>query len=183
MMRILKENKLVYELVRRLYTLIFKLRYRAKKIDARARILKPLYLSSDFVLGRYSFINKGCFIGPKVQCGNYVMFGPYVIIAGGDHGYSTVGQPMYFSGRQDICDTTIGDDVWIGANSCIKAGVTIGDGAIIGMGSVVVKDVPPFAIVAGNPARFIRMRFDESQMVQHKNNISDHDKVVRNYCK
>lgn len=57
--------------------------------------------------------------------------------------------------------TTIGNDVWIGERCLVKAGVTIGHGAIIGMGSVVTKDVPPYAIVAGNPARLIRLRFDE----------------------
>jgi virginiamycin A acetyltransferase len=58
-------------------------------------------------------------------------------------------------------DTTIGDDVWIGHQAFIMPGVTIGSGAIIGAGSVVTKDVPPYTIVAGNPAKLIRKRFDE----------------------
>ena len=64
-----------------------------------------------------------------------------------------------------ICDdghfTIIGNDVWIGENVTIKGGVKIGDGAIIGMNSLVTKDVPPYAIVGGNPAKIIRYRFDE----------------------
>lgn len=55
--------------------------------------------------------------------------------------------------------TMIGNDVWIGNGAFIKAGVTIGDGAIIGMGAVVTKEVEPYAIVAGNPAKVIRYRF------------------------
>ena len=55
----------------------------------------------------------------------------------------------------------IGHDVWIGANVIILNGVKIADGAIIGAGSVVTKDVPPYGIVGGNPARLIRKRFDE----------------------
>lgn len=90
---------------------------------------------------------------------------------------------MYFSGRQNIPTTIIGNDVWIGANSCIKAGVCIGEGAIVGMGSVVVKDVPAYAIVAGNPARLIKMRFNESQALKHSEKISDETKIIRNYCK
>jgi virginiamycin A acetyltransferase len=58
-------------------------------------------------------------------------------------------------------DTVIGNDVWIGQNSTVLPGVKIGDGAIIGMESVVGSDVEPYTIVAGNPARMIRRRFDE----------------------
>ena len=57
-------------------------------------------------------------------------------------------------------DTVVGNDVWIGQNSTILPGVHIGDGAIIGMNSVVGSDVPPYTIVAGNPAKIIRKRFD-----------------------
>lgn len=58
-------------------------------------------------------------------------------------------------------NVTIGNDVWIGLNTFILSGVTIGDGAVIGANSVVTKDVEPYAIVAGNPARLIRKRFDQ----------------------
>jgi len=61
--------------------------------------------------------------------------------------------------------TRIGNDVWIGAGATLLGkggGLTIGDGAIVGAGSVVTKDVPPYAIVGGNPARIIRYRFDEA---------------------
>lgn len=59
-------------------------------------------------------------------------------------------------------DIVIGNDVWIGYEAVIMAGVTIGDGAIIGTRAVVTKNVPPYAIVGGVPAKIIRMRFDEA---------------------
>ena len=57
--------------------------------------------------------------------------------------------------------TEIGADVWIGEGAFLKAGLNVGHGAIIGMGAVVTRDVPPYAVVAGNPARLIRYRFNE----------------------
>ena len=65
---------------------------------------------------------------------------------------------IFDQGPQDI---VIGNDVWIGAEVMIKRGVTIGDGAVIGTRSLVTKDVPPYADVAGTPARLIRYRFDD----------------------
>lgn len=56
----------------------------------------------------------------------------------------------------------IGNDVWIGARAIILSGVTVGDGAVIGAGAVVPRDVPPYAVVAGNPARIVRYRFDDN---------------------
>jgi len=61
-------------------------------------------------------------------------------------------------------DIKIGNDVWVGATSTIMSGVTIGDGAVIGAGSTITKDVPPFAIVAGNPGRVVKYRFTKEQI-------------------
>lgn len=61
-------------------------------------------------------------------------------------------------------DIIIGNDVWIGANSTIMSGVKIGDGAIVGATSTVTKDIPPYAIVAGNPAKIIKYRFNDEQI-------------------
>lgn len=59
-------------------------------------------------------------------------------------------------------DIVVGNDVWFGYGSLIKNGVKIGDGAIIAAGAVVVKDVPPYSIVAGNPAKVVKKRFDDA---------------------
>lgn len=62
--------------------------------------------------------------------------------------------------------TIIGNDVWIGFRALILSGVTIGDGAVIGAGAVVIHDVPPYSVVAGNPARIMRYRFEPEKIEQ-----------------
>ena len=61
-------------------------------------------------------------------------------------------------------DITVGNDVWIGTRATILSGVTIGDGAVVGAGTVVARDVPPYGIVVGNPARLVRTRFNDAQI-------------------
>lgn len=85
---------------------------------------------------------------------------------------------------QNYPQTIIGSDVWIGEFVTIKGGVHIGDGAIVAARSVVTHDVPPFAIVAGVPARFVKWRFDEEQielMKEIKWWDWDKEKIARNY--
>ena len=66
----------------------------------------------------------------------------------------------YYGNDKDKIRTTIGKDVWTGANAVILKGVKIGDGAVVGAGSIVTKDIPSYAIVVGNPARILRYRFN-----------------------
>ncbi|WP_422229174.1 CatB-related O-acetyltransferase [Rickettsia endosymbiont of Halotydeus destructor] len=80
-------------------------------------------------------------------------------------------------------DTIIGNDVWFGTNSTIMPGVNIGNGAIIGACSVVTKDVPPYSIVVGNPAKIVRQRFPDEiieQLLKIKWWDWDYDKITRN---
>ena len=83
----------------------------------------------------------------------------------------------------DKGDTVIGNDVWFGHEAMVMPGVKIGDGAIIGARSVVVKDVPPYTIVGGNPAQIIRKRFSDeiiNQLVQIQWWNWDYEKITRN---
>lgn len=75
-------------------------------------------------------------------------------------------QMSTFATRPDRGDTVVGNDVWIGYQSLIMPGVRIGDGAIVAAGSVVVSDVPPYAVVGGNPARHIRERFSPADVAR-----------------
>ena len=102
------------------------------------------------------YANAHCHILGEITFGDNVLIGPKVIIWGRDHG-TDKSSPMNTQTytRKPI---TIGNDVWIGACSIILKGVKIGDGAIVGAGSVVTKDVEPYSVVAGNPAKLIKYR-------------------------
>lgn len=125
---------------------------------------------SDLVADAYAFINVGCLVGPKVSIGRYTMFGPEVAVIGADHDYNSSENPIIWTGRpKDIRPTRIGRDCWIGMRAIIMSGVTIGDGAIVAAGSVVTKDVAPYDIVGGTPARVLKRRFDnEADIARHQ---------------
>jgi len=96
------------------------------------------------------------------------MMGPQVIFYTRNHTFSRTDIPMSEQGFEPTRPITICDDVWIGVRAMFLPGVTVGRGAIIGAGAVVTKDVPEWAIVAGNPARVVRFRYEkvESQTLE-----------------
>jgi len=108
------------------------------------------------IVGDNFYMNADCHMQGNIIFGRDVMIGPKVVIWGRDHG-TVLGFPMREQGsvKKDI---VIGNDVWIGANVTILKGVTIGNGVVIGAGSVVVNDIPQYAIAVGNPAHVIKYR-------------------------
>lgn len=122
---------------------------------------------------RHSYCGYDCsFV--HVDVGSFCSIANGVTIGGAQHPVHFLStSPTFLSHRDSVkakfaehvynpaFRTTVGNDVWIGERALIKAGVTIGHGAVIGMGAVVTRDIPPYAIVAGNPARLIRMRFSQ----------------------
>lgn len=98
-------------------------------------------------------------IGP-VSIGNHVIMAQHVVLSGLNHGYTDPAVPISLQ-PCSVAPIRIDDECWIGANSVITAGVHIGKHSVVAGGSVVTKDVPPYSVVAGNPARVIR-RYQES---------------------
>lgn len=157
----------VYSVLREIRASIRRIKYGAKFVHPSAYLDWGCSISKDFRLGAFSYIGPSANIAPGVCAGNYVMFGPRVVIVGKDHRFDKPGVPTIFSGRPPSANTYIEDDVWVGANATIIAGVRIGRGAIVAAGAVVTRDVPAYAIVGGVPARVIGMRFDESEIEIH----------------
>jgi virginiamycin A acetyltransferase len=159
----------------------------------RVVFLKPLIQSPNIVVGDYSYYddpddptafernNVLYAFGPeRLVIGRYCALAAEVrfLMAGANHptaGVSTFPFAIFggtWAERTvDLIydlpsrgDTVVGNDVWIGYRAMVMPGVRIGDGAIVAAGTVVSKDVPPYGIVAGNPARLVRRRFDEADI-------------------
>lgn len=126
------------------------------------------------VLGDFTYIAGGTVIR-NTTLGKFCSIGPDILIGLGKHPSSVFvsTHPLFFSilgqAQEIVCDrsyfdefapVTIGNDVWIGARAIVLDGVTISDGAIVAAGSLVTKDVPPYAIVGGVPAKVIKYRFE-----------------------
>ncbi len=130
---------------------------------------EPERFAEKCVLYHYEFLGDRLIIGKFCAIATGVRF----IMNGANHSLAGVSTYPFqiFGGdwladfdpasylRETRGDTIVGNDVWIGMDATILPGVTIGDGAVIGTGATVTKDVPPYAVVAGNPARVIRNRF------------------------
>lgn len=114
-------------------------------------------------VGCYSEIN-GATIYPRTVIGKYCSVARGAAVGAPDHPLDCLGTSLALRGTKDrliLETTTIGNDVWIGANAVIRGGVTIGHGAVIAAAAVVTRDVPPFAIVVGVPGKVTRRRFSD----------------------
>ena len=109
----------------------------------------------DIQIGDNSNINSRAMIVGPVKIGNYVMFGSNSRITGLTHNYEDISIPIKLQGVSSKI-SEIEDDVWIGGNCVIIQGITIGTHSLVAAGSVVTKNVEPYTIVAGNPARSIK---------------------------
>jgi maltose O-acetyltransferase len=109
-------------------------------------------------VGDRSSIGERASLSGTVTLGHDVMMGEDVLMMTRNHEFFRTDIPMNRQGFRAEKPITIGNDVWIGARVIILPGVTIGEGVIIGAGSVVTKDVPAWAVVVGNPARVIKDR-------------------------
>ena len=114
----------------------------------------------DVIIGNDSLVGMGNVIIGPVIIGNNVILAQNVVASGLNHEYKDPDVPIHLQ-KVTTATITIEDDCWIAANTVITSGVTIGKHCVIAAGSVVTKDVPPYSVAAGNPAKILK-QFDTS---------------------
>ena len=125
--------------------------------------INKFYIGTNSTIEEFSVMDNGVgeiIIGNHI--GNHVILAQNVVLSGLNHNYEDISLPIHLQGVS-VAPIIIEDNAWIAANSIITAGVTIGKHAIVAGGSVVTKNVPPYTIVAGNPAKAIKRYQSESQ--------------------
>jgi maltose O-acetyltransferase len=145
----------------------------------RVELSLPLILAGadSIFVGDDTYIGPGTYISAvntTVTIGRKVMLSPHVAIIAGDHNTGVVGRFMrdvYEKRETDDLPVVVSDDVWVGTRAIILKGVTIGRGAVVAASAVVTRDVPPYAVVAGVPARLLHMRFDPEQIERHEREL------------
>ncbi len=149
---------------------------RHTKFEKGVIVEEGVYLNA-LKVGKYTYINKNCLIDKNtISIGRFCSIAYNCRIGLGGHPMDWVSthsftyKPKYGFSKNDHTqeaernlETIIGNDVWIGANSTVLAGIKIGDGAIIGAHSLVTKDVEPYSVVIGTPAKHYKFRFNEGQ--------------------
>ncbi len=126
-----------------------------------ADVRPPHYLE----LGHHVSIGKNFTCEADLRVGNYVLISSNVSIIGKDHPFDDPTKTVYTQPRVDHSPVTIGSDVLLGYGTIVVGPVTIGDGCIIGAGAVVTRDLPPYTICMGVPAKPIRPRYPQASTI------------------
>lgn len=123
-------------------------------------------MGGRLTIGEHTYLNMGVFVSvrERVEIGSYCMFANGSFITDCSHEYRDPTRPVPWQGMRPDGPTRIGDNVWCGVNCAILGGVTIGERAIIGAGSVVTRDIPAHSIAVGVPARVVRtIEYDQAE--------------------
>lgn len=176
----------IREIIRKLYYiksfLSFKSYGRGIMLSRHGIIVRP----NEVVLGNNVFISENFHISARnLKIGNNVMIGPNLVIECDNHSYSHVGRTMFDTREERIIGSvTIEDDIWIGANVTILPNALIAEGCVIGAGSIITKNLPPYSICFGSPCKPIKSRFSVNELKEHLirvNSIYNYEEVIKSW--
>lgn len=175
----------ILSLLRRIYNKIYIPIYKKKMLRCGDRVFfspcNSVFTYESMDVGNSVYIGYHAdFVATrsKIIIGDHVVFGPHVSIRGGDHRFDIPG--CYIDTIKDNdklpqndADVVFEGDNWVGMNTTILKGVTIGFGCMVAAGSVVNKSTPPYSIVGGVPAKVLRMRFTEEEIKKHEEQLGE----------
>jgi len=121
-------------------------------------IERGAHFTPGLSIGDRSGAGINCELNGPITIGRDVMMGPEVVVYTSGHEFNATDIPMMDQGPTETKPVVIGNDVWIGRRAIIMPGVTIGDGCVIGAGAVVTKDIPPYSVAVGVPAKVVKSR-------------------------
>lgn len=153
--------------IRRVLNAILKRRKKIAELGEGFQLGIRTYVPPGSRLGRYAYIGQGFSASSPVCVGDLCMISTNVTLIGNDHGTDRPDLPVRLDFRWEHNVTIFEGDVWIGHGAIIRSGIRIGRGAVVAAGAVVTKNVDPYTIVGGNPARIIRKRFDDDTVRSH----------------
>ena len=134
-----------------------------KDCGCNVNIEKNASFSRKCSLGNNSGIGRNCVVNGTVTIGDDVMMGPECMFFTENHAFDNINIPMNKQGNSVEKPIVVGNDVWSGARVLVMPGVKIGDHCIVAAGAVVTKNVPAYALVAGNPAKVVRYRGENNE--------------------
>ncbi|MFD9362085.1 DapH/DapD/GlmU-related protein [Priestia megaterium] len=161
------------------------------KLNKEVRVGKDVYIGDNVKINDFTYVNKGTYIN-NANIGKYCSVSYNCFIGLNEHPIDFVStSPSIYLKRdlktkknyrkEEVNKVIIENDVWIGANAIIKQGIKVGNGAVVGAGAVVTKDVEPYAIVVGNPAKLLKYRECKKDFSWWELDEEDLNQYIDNY--
>ena len=173
----------ITKLLNSIYNKHYLKKFKASELDLRFHPKDSIFEYGHISIGKRVFINSHAYFSApngEIIIGNDVLIGADVFIAAGNHNYSMVGKTINRQGYPDNHKViSIKDDVWIASKVIILGEVTINEGTVVGAGSMVLKDLPPYCLCVGNPiCRPIKLRYSDDELRLHLTSLGRSSKEI-----
>lgn len=169
---------------KKLYCEYYRRRFRNSYVDLRFHPQDSTFEYGNIDIGKHVFINRRAYFSApagEIIIGDNVLIGADVFFASGNHNYAEVGiliqDQMYGKEKYRI---SVDDDVWIASKVSILGNVHIHEGTVIGAGSIVLHDMPPYCVCVGSPCKPQKLRYSDSELREHYSKLGKRNDAVEN---